>query len=551
MAADSANREPNLHCTPASSAALRRIVPTELTCIVEPGYAVERIVAGSGFHTANGVAFGPDGRLYVASVSGESIFALDIATGAITVEVGPFAGEADDLAFAPDGDLISTAFMEGIVRRHRRGGGAVDLATGLPGINSIAFTRDGKRLFVGQVLMGEGLWEIDLAGAAPPRLVTDHTGGLNAFTFGPDGMIYAPSWDRGQVVRVDPESGATTVLADGFHKPGAVRFDAADQLFALDDETGELWALDREGDGWRKRFITRHGTATDNMAMGADGLIYVSNMADNAIDAVDPRTGAVRTVVSGALAFPRAIAMATGPGGEEIHVADSGAYRIVDPRTGAVRDVARAVASPLQFPSSVSVGPTHVVLIGEGMGVVQLYDRKGNHVRDIARFDRPSAAIELADGGLLVAEPIAGRLLLVTGDERRTVVEHLDHPAALVDAGDGSVLVADSGSGKLLRVGLADGTVTTLAADLGGCRAIAVVGDGTAIILDATGGRLLSVDLVNGQATPIASGLPVGYLNRPYPRSGGVAVGSDGVIHLAADVENALYRLRPIHGRGV
>lgn len=515
----------------------------QTTAVLAPGYSIKRIVAGSGLHTANGIAFGPDGRLYVASVSGESIFAVDIVSGAVTVEVGPFAGEADDLLFTPDGDLISTAFIEGVVRRHRRDGSSDELATGLPGINSIALTRDAKRLFAGQVFTGEGLWEIDLAGSAPPRLVVDHTGGLNAFHFGPDGMIYAPSWDRGQVVRVDPDSGATTVLAEGFGKPGAVRFDAADQLYVLDDQSGELWALDRDGDTWRKRFITQHATATDNMAMGADGLIYVSNMADNAIDAVDPKTGAVRTVVAGALAFPRAIAMSTGPDGEEIHVADSGAYRVVDPKTGAVRDVARAVATLLKFPSSVSVGPSHVVLTGEGLGVVQLFDRKGGHVRDIGDFSQPSAAIELADGSLLVAEPVAGRLLKVTGDDRRTIADHLDHPAALVDAGDGSVLVAESGSGKLLRVVLADGAVTTLATGLGGCRAIAVAGKERAFVLDATGGRLLSVDIGDGQATRIAGGLPVGYLNKPYARSGGIAAGADGSIYVAADVENAIYRI--------
>ena len=510
---------------------------------LEPGFAIERIVAGSGFHTANGVAFGPDGRLWVASVSGESIFALDVATGAITVEVGPVAGECDDLLFAPDGDVIATAFIEGAVRRHTPDGRATDLATGLPGINSIALTRDGKRLFAGQVFFGEGLWEIDLAGSAPPRLVSDDTGGLNAFHFGPDGMIYAPSWFRGQVVRVDPDTGATTVLADGFHKPGAVRFDANDQLYVLDDETGELWALDRDGETWRKRFIARHATATDNMAMGADGLIYVSNMADNGIDAVDPKTGAVRTITSGALAFPRAIALAAGAAGEEIHIADTGAYRIVDARTGAVRDVARAVATPLQFPSSVSVGPRHVVLTGEGLGVVQLFDRDGGHVGDLSKFDKPSAAIELADGRLVVAEPIAGRLLMVDGDDRRTMAEGLKHPAALADAGDGSVLVAESGSGKLLRVALAGGAVVTVAAGLGGCRAIAIAGAGAAIVLDATAGRLLSVDLADGGTNLIASGLPVGYLSQPYPRSGGVAVGADGAIYVAADVENALYRI--------
>ena len=526
-------------------------------CTLAPGFTIERIVAGSGFHTINGVAFGPDGRLYAASVPGESIFALDIVTGAVTIEVGPltgkvddlaFMGEADDLAFTPDGDLLWTAFLEGAVRRRYPDGSIRNLAIGLPGINSIALTRDGTRLFVGQVFMGEGLWEVDLLGVKPPRLVADHTGGLNAFHFGPDGMIYAPSWDRGQVVRVDPESGATVVLADGFHKPGAVRFDADNQLYVLDDETGELWALDRDGDRWSKRAIAKLATATDNMAMGVDGLIYVSNMADNGICAVDPRTGTVQTVVVGALAFPRAIALATGPQGSEIHVADSGAYRIVDVLTGAVRDVARAVATALKFPTSVSVGPHHVVLTGEGLGAVQIFDRGGRHIRDIDGFDRPAAAIELADGDLLVAEPIAGRLLRVTGDKRRTIADHLDYPAALADAGDGSVLVAESGSGKLLRVMLADGAVTTLASDLGACRAVALAGDGAAIVLDAAGGRLLAVAPGGGQVALIASGLPVGYLRVPYARSGGVAVADDGSIYVAADVENAIYRIARTDG---
>ncbi len=510
---------------------------------LEPGYAIERIVAGSGLHTANGIAFGPDGRLYVASVCGESLFALDIATGAVTVEVPPFAGESDDLLFTPDGDLIWTALMEGAVRRRSPDGSMHDLATMLPGANSIALTRDGARLFVGQVFMGEGLWEVDLAGAAPPRLVADHTGGLNAFQFGPDGMIYAPSWGRGQVVRVDPQTGATTVLAEGFHKPGAVRFDAADRLYVLDDETGDLWALDRDGGQWRKRAIAKLSTATDNMAMGPDGLIYVSNMADSGIHAVDPRTGAVRTVASGALAFPRKIAVAAGPAGDEIHVADMGAYRIVNARTGAVRDVARAVATPLKFPSSVSVGASHVVLTGEGLGVVQLYDRDGSYVRDVGGFDRPSAAIECEDGSLIVAEPEPGRLVRAKGDARTTIVDGLDSPSALVDAGNGTVYVAESGAGRLLGVSLSDGAVRVVAGGFGAICAIAVGPGGTVAVLDAQGGQLSAVELASGATTPIARSLPVGYLNAPYPRSGGVAVGSDGSLYVAADVENALYRI--------
>ncbi len=369
--------------------------------VAAPGYAIERIVDGSGFHTVNGVAFGPDGRLYAASVLGESIFALDLATGAIETVVGPFAGESDDLVFTPTGDLIWTALLEGTVRMQTADGRTTDLATGLPGVNSIALTRDGKRLFVGQVFMGEGLWEIDLAGLTPPRLVAGHTGGLNAFQFGADGMIYAPSWERGQVVRVDPESGQTTILAEGFGKPGAVRFDSAERLYVLDDATGELFALDEQTPLWSRRRVARLATGTDNFAVGPGDLLYVSSMVDNSIHQVDPASGAVRVVVAGGLGFPRAMALSSGPEGERLHLADSCAYRTVDPRTGAVSDIARAVATPLKFPTSISVGPRHMVLTSEVFGVVQLFDLDGHFVRDVGGFDRPSAAIELDDGSLM------------------------------------------------------------------------------------------------------------------------------------------------------
>ena len=516
---------------------------------LSPGYRTERIVEGAGFHTLNGVAFGPDGRLFAASMSGESLFALDLTSGQIETVVGPPLGMGDDLIFTAGGDILWTAMLDGIVRKQDRHGRISDLACDLPGINSLALTRDGKRLFVGQLFPTEGLWEVDLNGVKPARLVLAKTGGLNAFQFGADGMIYGPSWFNGTVLRIDPESGEHQVIAKGFTKPGAVRFDSKEQLYVLDDATGELFHVNPE-DG-AKRLIAQLATATDNFAVGPDDLMYVSNAADNAVHEVNPRTGSVRMVVQGKLAFPRAIAVAATPQGDMVHVADGSSYRIVDPRTGGIEDVARVIASELLFPNAVSVNGDHVMLTCEALGTVQIVERaSGKFLHTIKGFEKPGDAIELADGSLIVTEPAAGRVLRVTerllpifGHSHAVLAEGLNLPGGLADARDGTIYVAESGSGGLLRISVPGGDVSEVATGLGAIRAVAVAPDGTLVTLDGNDGTLYAVDPRNGSKEVIARHLAVGYLQEPHPRSGGIAVGSDGTIYVAADRENALDRI--------
>ena len=120
------------------------------------GYAVRQVVAGSDFRTLNGLAIGPDGRVFVACTVGESLLAFDRRTGDIQTLVGPPLGASDDLVVTEKGDIIWTAVLEGIVRVRQADGALRDLAQGLTGINSIAFTRDKKRLFVGESQDGKG-----------------------------------------------------------------------------------------------------------------------------------------------------------------------------------------------------------------------------------------------------------------------------------------------------------------------------------------------------------------------------------------------------------
>ena len=122
-------------------------------------------------------------------------------------------------------------------------------------------------------------------------------------------------------------------------------------------------------------------------------------------------------------------------------------------------------------------------------------------------------------------------------------MDGLNSPSALVDAGNGAVYVAESGTGRLLRASLSDGAVHVVAGGFGAMCAIAVGPGQTVAVLDAWDGRLSLVEVASGATMQVARGLPIGYLKAPYPRSGGVAVGTDGSLYVAADMENAIYRI--------
>ena len=133
------------------------------------------LVPGSAFHGVHGVRFAPNGELYAGSVIGQTLYAVNPQSGAVRVVEGPPHGMADDIAFGAGGQVVWTAISTGTVYTRRPGGPVEVLAKDLPGANSVAFSRDGKRLFLGQVFAGDGVWELDPAGVKPPRKITSRS----------------------------------------------------------------------------------------------------------------------------------------------------------------------------------------------------------------------------------------------------------------------------------------------------------------------------------------------------------------------------------------
>src|SRR6516162_8090002 len=84
----------------ANSAQPSRYGPTDPVEVAE-SWRLERVTAPSRLFGANGLRTGPDGRVYIAQVTGSQISALDVRTGQLGT-VSAKGGEIvapDDVAF--------------------------------------------------------------------------------------------------------------------------------------------------------------------------------------------------------------------------------------------------------------------------------------------------------------------------------------------------------------------------------------------------------------------------------------------------------------------
>src|SRR5207302_8950214 len=147
-------------------------------------YALAGLVPRSGFHGLHGLGIDKSGRLFAGSVAGAALYEVDRNNGTAKIAVPSPEGMVDDIAFATDGTMAWTGFLTGDLYSRKGDGPVKKLASGLPGINSLAFRKDG-RLYATQVFLGDTLYEIDIEGVRPPRMIMEKMGGLHGLEFGP------------------------------------------------------------------------------------------------------------------------------------------------------------------------------------------------------------------------------------------------------------------------------------------------------------------------------------------------------------------------------
>lgn len=508
-------------------------------------YTQEAVTEPSPFHGIHGITVTKEGKILAGSVVGRAIYEVNRETGETSIFEGPPEGMADDLEEGPDRTLAWTAFLDGKVYARKPDGTLLTLASGLPGLNSLAWTDDG-RLFATQVFLGDALYELDPSGENPPRKIMSGMGGLNGFDFGPDGKLYGPLWFKGQVASVDVDTGTLEVVAEGFATPAAANFNSKGELYVVDTEAGHVYRVDT-GSG-EKTLVAEVAPAIDNLAFDAEDNLYITNMTDNAVIAVDTENGEAETLVSGPLAVSGDIALSDDG---SIYSADLFSLRKVDPMDGTVDEVARVWSSNIDYPLSVSVANGHIAVAGLTSGAVQIFDEaSGVSFEPHHGFSTPADAIVLSDGDIIVSEYARGALVRVNKDnwnDRTDLATGLEGPAMLKLAADGSLYVSENLGGRISKVDLETGERSVVAEGLAAPEGFDIAPDGRFIVAEVGMKRISAVDPEDGGKEIIAEDLPIGFEAPedvpPLYIPTGVAVAENGDIYYSSDIDVRIYRL--------
>jgi streptogramin lyase len=304
--------------------------------------------------------------------------------------------------------------------------------------------------------------------------------------------------------------------------------------------------------GGTKKVVAQLKPSLDNLAIDSKDRIFVSNMADNGIQEVDPETGAAKQVIVGKLALPSGIGVVSDGARDTIYVADLFAYRTVDGTTGEVSEVSRMHADgvTLEYPMSATARGDNVLLSSWFTGTVQVIDRKTGKTREMLHdFKAPHDAVMLGDGSILVNELGSKSIIRVSGEhgkDRTPVVGGLEGLVGMVAASNSEVYVTEAFAGQVSLIET-NGERTIIAKDLKMPEGIALAPDGRLIVAEVGAKRIVAIDPKSSAVSEIAGNLPIGLAappgGLPTHTPTGVGVGASGTIYFTSDIENALYKV--------
>ena len=510
------------------------------------GWRLERLTAPSRLFGANGLRTGPDGRVYVAQVTGSQISALDLDTGRVET-VSAKGGDIiapDDIAFDSNGNLYATEVMDGRVSVREAGGRTRVLRDDLPCANGITVFQD--RLFIGEMREDGRLLELDPNGGEP-RVLVGSMPMINAMEVGPDGLLYFPVMGTNDIWRIDPNGGEPQRVAADLGVPDSVKFDAEGYIISTQVASGQVLRIDpRNGE---QKLLAQLSPGLDNCTF-IDGRLLVSNISGEITEIL--RSGETRSVLPAGLNWP--LDLAIGDDGN-LYVAD-GTYLYVVGPDSALQTVGMLFSPgyPGFLRGLAPAGPGAFVVATSG-GQIARY-RPGDGETDYLAdgFDQ-LYGVAIGPGDVIVfAELGTGRVHSLRSGNVEMLASGLLDPVGVAFDPNGIPLVSESGAGRVVRLA---GSTETVVDGLQRPQGI-LVADGTLYVVDAGAKAVIAVDLNTGDRRAVASGLPVGPppgvepkpLRGIPPFSGpqgpfaGITIGPDGTLYVSADGDGSVLALR-------
>ncbi len=280
----------------------------EITATVNPGvgdpggtgaFIDDFVSAGSGgLTTPEGLTFGPDGNLYVASDGTDQVLRYDGTTGAfIDVFVSAASGGLDrprDLVFGPDGNLyVSSRSTNEVLRYDGTTGAFIDafVSAGSGGLitpEGLTFGPD-RHLYLASIGTDEVLRYDGATGAFIDAFVSTGSGGLSQPgdpAFGLDGHLYVTSQATDQVLRYDGTTGAfidafVAAGSGGLDIPVGLYFGPDDNLYVASFLTLEVLRYDGSTGAFIDAFVPAASGGLSNpnyLWFGPDGNLYVTSL---------------------------------------------------------------------------------------------------------------------------------------------------------------------------------------------------------------------------------------------------------------------------------
>jgi sugar lactone lactonase YvrE len=516
---------------------------------VAEGWRLERVSGPSRLFGANGLRTGPDGRIYVAQVTGSQISAVDLDGGNVHT-VSAKGGDIiapDDVAFDPSGNLYTTEVMDGRVSVLDTRGRTRVLRDGVPSANGITFHRG--RLFIGECREGGRLLEMDLGGG-DPRVLLENVPSPNAMEVGPDGLLYFPLMGANEIWRIDPDGGEPQRVAANLGVPDSVKFDSEGFIVSTQVASGQVLRIDpRTGD---QTLLAQLTPGLDNLTFAGDRL-FVSNFTGEITEIL--RSGQTRTLLPGGLNWP--LDLAVGNDGN-LYVADGTYFYVVHP-DGSLQTVGMLFSPgyPGFMRGLAPAGDGEFIVTTSG-GQVTRYRPSVNESEVLAEGFDQLYGVAIGPAGVVFAELGTGRVLSVDAGNIEVLASNLSDPVGVAIAPDGTSLVAESSAGRVVR--LAGSTGVTMVDELH-CPQGILVTEGQLYIVDAGAKELIQFDLNTHTRRTIASGLPVGpppgVVPKPLkgipPFSGpqgpfaGIAAGRDGTLFISADGDGSVLAFRRVN----